>query len=110
MSNLLDSEIWRDDENGQTITITCDSFSALAEIVCMGKQRKEITLEVSQRARSKLGIGIGPSVPIFVAVVKLSPSPSSSLSIPSDTMVGRVWLPPGLVRHFREYFYAIEKN
>ena len=53
MSNLIVSEIWRDDENGQTITITCDSFSALAEIACMGKQRKEITLEVSQRARSK---------------------------------------------------------
>ena len=110
MSNLIVSEIWRDDENGHTITITCDSFSALAEIACVGKQREEITLEVSQRARSKLGIGIGPSVPIFVAVVKLSPSPSSSLSIPSDTMDGRVWLPPGLVRHFREYFYELEKN
>ena len=109
MSNLLDSEIWRDDENGQTITITCDSFSALAEIACMGKQREEITLEVSQRARSKLGLGIGPSVPIFVAVVKLSPLPSRSLSIPTVTMVGRVWLPRGLVRHFREYFYVLKE-
>jgi len=107
MSKLIESEMWRDEENGHTITITCDSFSALAEVVYIGKHREEITLEVLQRARSQLGLGIGPSVPVFVAVVKLSPLPNKSPSESSDAMVGRVWLPRGLVRHFREYFYLL---
>lgn len=110
MSNLIDSEIWRDNENGHSITITRDSLSALAEIAYRGRQRKEIKLVISQRARSTLGLGVGPSVAIFVAVVKLSPSPSIGSSPPSGVMLGRVWLPTGLVRHFREYFYVLENN
>jgi|LakMenE18May11ns_1017448.scaffolds.fasta_scaffold9888411_2 hypothetical protein len=110
MSTAMDSANWHDQANGHTIRITSDSFSALAEIVYLGKRREEITLEVVQRARSQLGLGVGPFVPIFVAVVKLTPLPSESHSEPTGALVGRVWLPQGLVRHYREYFYLLKEQ
>lgn len=100
MPRKLRTECWHRGD-GVALQITCDDQSCLAEIAVPAREDRRLEIEILQRAKDAVGIACGPAVCCLRKEIQLQPTPNGK------SLVGRFWLPTGLVRRVHELFYRV---
>ncbi len=100
MNQPLNTQRWYDDD-GLTLTVTCDERNCLAEIVAPQADGSELDFEILRCSRDSRGMPSGPSFTVYQRSIRLQ-----ALSDGAHAFA-RFWLPAAMARRLRDHFFRI---